>query len=138
VEQPRPGQIGTAIATILVVDDELDMRMLVKFVFELANDGLQVVGEASDGDEALTVWRSLDPPPVPDVVILDNRMPRLSGVEAAEQILAERPDQLIVLYSAFLDDEVTQEADRVGIHAVVPKSQIDTLPDVVRELVASR
>ena len=114
------------------------MRMLVKFVFELANDGLQIVGEASDGDEALAVWRSLDGPPVPDVVILDNRMPRLSGVEAAEKILAERPDQLVVLYSAFLDDDGNAEAKRIGIHAVVPKSEIETLPDVVRELVARR
>lgn len=136
---PRAGQIGSpAIATILIVDDELDMRMLVRFVFELANNGVRVVGEASDGDEALTVWRALEGPDSPDVVILDNRMPRLSGVEAAEKILAERPDQLVVLYSAFLDDDVHDHAERIGIHAVVPKSELDSLPDVVKGLVDSR
>ena len=75
------------MTTMLIVDDEMDMRMLVRVVIEIANDGLSIVGEAADGAEALRVWRDLDGPPVPDVVILDNRMPELTGLEVAEQIL---------------------------------------------------
>jgi CheY-like chemotaxis protein len=125
------------VTTLLIVDDELDMRVLVRLVFEIANDGLTVIGEASDGVEAVRVWRDLDGPPQPDVVILDNRMPGLSGIEAAEQILRERPDQLIVLYSAFLDDTVRARAREVGIARCVSKNDLERLPEIVRGLVAA-
>lgn len=125
------------MTTLLIVDDEMDMRMLVRVVIEIANEGLSIVGEASDGAQALTVWRELDGPPVPDVVILDNRMPGLSGLEVAAQILEERPGQIIVLYSAFLDDEVRAEAATLGISRCVSKDELDRLPGVVRELTAA-
>ena len=125
------------MTTMLIVDDEMDMRMLVRVVIEIANDGLSIVGEAADGAEALRVWRDLDGPPVPDVVILDNRMPELTGLEVAEQILTERPGQLIVLYSAFLDEEVRAEATRIGIARCVSKEDLDRLPAVIRELTAA-
>ena len=125
------------MTTMLIVDDEMDMRMLVRVVIEIANDGLSIVGEAADGAEALRVWRELDGPPVPDVVILDNRMPELTGLEVAEQILRERPGQLIVLYSAFLDEEVRTTAKRLGIARCVSKEELDRLPTVIRELTAA-
>lgn len=122
------------MATMLIVDDELDMRMLVRLVIEMANDGLSIVGEANDGPEAIQVWRDLDGPPVPDVVILDNRMPGLSGLEVAQRILEERPGQIIVLYSAFLDADVRAKANELGIASCVSKHELDRLPDLVREL----
>jgi CheY-like chemotaxis protein len=125
------------MTTMLIVDDEMDMRMLVRVVIEIANEGLSIVGEASDGDEALTMWRALDGPPIPDVVILDNRMPGLSGLEVAAQILEERPAQIIVLYSAFLNDAVRAEAAALGIARCVSKEELDQLPNVVRELTAA-
>jgi CheY-like chemotaxis protein len=125
------------MTTMLIVDDELDMRMLVRIVIEMANNGLDIVGEAADGPEALRVWRDLDGPPVPDVVILDNRMPGQTGLEVAEQILKERPGQLIVLYSAFLDDKVRARAQEIGITRCVSKHELDQLPTVVRELTAA-
>ena len=125
------------MTTMLIVDDEMDMRMLVRVVIEMANHGLSIVGEASDGDEALRVWRDLNGPPIPDVVNLDNRMPGLTGIEVAEQILAERPGQIIVLYSAFLDDEVRAQAEEVGIATCVSKEELDRLPGVIQELTAA-
>lgn len=122
------------MAIMLIVDDELDMRMLVRLVIEMANDGLSIVGEANDGPEAIQVWRDLDGPPVPDVVILDNRMPGLSGLEVAQRILEERPGQIIVLYSAFLDADVRAKASELGIASCVSKHELDRLPDLVREL----
>ena len=122
------------VTTILVVDDEPDMRRLVCAVIEIANDGLEVVAEATDGAEAMTIWRGLNGPPQPDVVILDNRMPHASGMEVAREIFQERPDQLVVLHSAYLDDETRAEATSVGIAACVPKADVFTLPDVIREL----
>jgi YesN/AraC family two-component response regulator len=125
------------LTTMMIVDDELDMRMLMRVVIEMANDGLSIVGEASDGAEALEVWRRLDGPPVPDVVILDNRMPELTGLEVAKQILEERPQQLIVLYSAFLDEDVRTSASELGITRCVSKEDLDRLPAVIRELTAA-
>ena len=104
------------MTTMLIVDDEMDMRMLVRVVIEMANHGLSIVGEAADGDEAIQVWRDLDGPPVPDVVILDNRMPGLTGHRGGRaDPRRSGPGQLIVLYSAFLDDEVRAQAEEVGI-----------------------
>lgn len=124
------------MTTMLIVDDELDMRMLVRLVIEMANNGLTIVGEAADGTEALRVWRDLDGPPVPDVVILDNRMPELSGLDVAAQILQERPSQLIMLYSAFLDDVVRARAAEIGIAMCVSKHDLEQLPALIRDLTA--
>lgn len=125
------------MTTMLIVDDELDMRMLVRIVIEMANHGLTIVGEAADGAEALRVWRDLDGPPVPDVIILDNRMPGLSGLEVAAQILEERPGQLIVLYSAYLDSEVRASAAALGITRCVSKQDLDRLPALIQEVTAA-
>lgn len=117
-----PGADGTAddaSTTILVVDDELDMRMLVRVIIDLANRGWSIVGEAADGLQAIQTWRDLNGPPVPDVIVLDNRMPELTGLEVAERILAERPDQRIVLYSAYLDDAVRDRAAALRSKSVV-------------------
>jgi CheY-like chemotaxis protein len=143
--QPTPVSVWSAVpawedevmTTMLIVDDELDMRMLVRIVIEMANNGLSIVGEAADGAEALQVWRDLDGPPVPDVIILDNRMPELSGLEVAEEILEERPGQLIVLYSAFLDDTVRARAAELGIARCVSKNELEQLPNVVRALTSA-
>src|SRR3546814_2550644 len=89
----------------LVVDDEADVRLLVQLMIDQENRGLRVVGEAASGDEALQVRRRLDV----DVVVLDHRMPGLTGLETATALLAEAPALPIVLYSAFTDrsDEPT-------------------------------
>ncbi len=129
-------QADEATTTILVVDDELDMRMLVRVIIDLANRGWSIVGEAGDGLQALQAWRDLDGPPVPHVIVLDNRMPELTGLEVAEQILAERPEQHIVLYSAFLDDQVRREAASIGVRECVTKDELDRLPDVIDAILA--
>ena len=123
--------------TVLIIDDEIDMRMLVRVVIDMANTGLKVVGEAADGPEGIEVWRALNGPPVPDVIVLDNRMPLLSGLEVAELILQERPDQKIVLFSAFLDDEVRTAAESVGVSACVTKEDAAQLPDLIRRVLQS-
>ena len=126
-----------APATTLIVDDEMDMRLLVRVVIELANEGLSVVGEAADGVEAFDVWRELAGPPQPDVVILDNRMPRQGGIDTAAKMLAERPGQIVILYSAFLDAATRAKAKEIGIAACLDKNQLQTLPDTIRGLVGA-
>ena len=124
---PRP--------TVLVADDEPDVRELAKVFLEL--DGFDVVGEAVNGAEAIARFDELDPPPDPNVVLLDNRMPVLTGLEAAEQILSTHPEQLVVLFSAHLDDAVEVRARDLGVAACVSKMDTADLPNILRSLLSS-
>ena len=112
---------------ILIVDDEPDMRLLVQTVIESDGSGLRIVGQAASGTEAIRCWRDTRP----EVILLDNRMPDMSGLEAAEQILAERPDQSIVLFSAYLDDATVRKAAELGIRACLPKSDLSRIPEAM-------
>lgn len=114
----------------LIVDDEEDMRFLVRSVIEAANHGLEVAGEACDGASAIEQWRASRP----EVVVIDNRMPGMTGLETAEQILAEHPEQRIILFSAYLDPETTAEATRVGIDLCLAKSDFGRLPEALWRL----
>ena len=126
--------MGGTPTTVLVVDDEIDMRILVRVVLESASHGFEVVAEAVDGDEALASFDELDPPPVPTVVILDNRMPGRSGIEVAAEMRKRHPPQRIILFSAFLTPDVEAEARAVGIAACVGKEDVADLPDLVARL----
>ena len=114
----------------LIVDDEVDVRLLLMLVINSENHGLHVVGEATNGNEALSMRRDLDV----DVVVLDHRMPGLSGLETASAMLEEEPELPIVLYSAFTDERMTAEARRVGVRECVEKGDSPRLIEVLREL----
>ncbi|WP_460809782.1 response regulator transcription factor [Nocardioides salsibiostraticola] len=116
---------------VLVVDDEPDMRELARMILEL--DGLEVV-EAANGTEALEQYFALAPPPVPAVVILDNRMPGLTGLQVAESMLAHHPDQAIIVFSAYLDRELEAAARALGVAECISKTEARHLPDLVRRL----
>jgi DNA-binding NarL/FixJ family response regulator len=117
----------------LIVDDEEDMRVLMRATIQMANRGLGVACEASDGNEAIVVWRSCQP----DVVVIDHRMPQLSGIEASRQILAERPDQPIVLFSAYLNDRLRRTAAEIGIRTCLSKDEVHRLPDTLWSIAAA-
>ena len=120
--------------TVLVADDEPDIRELARVLLEM--DGFDVVAEAVDGQQAVERFVELDPPPVPSVVLLDNRMPRLTGLDAAEQILHHHPDQVVVLFSAHLDTSVTSRARELGVRACVSKVDTAKLPRILRDLLS--
>jgi CheY-like chemotaxis protein len=124
--------VTTEPITVLIADDEEDMRTLVRVVLSKAN--VEVVAEAIDGPAAIDTIQRLDPPPVPTALILDNRMPGMTGLEVAELVLAHTPGQPIVLFSAFLTDEIEQRAKAIGIRACVSKTDIARLPRVIAEL----
>ena len=116
----------TAVRTLIVDDDE-DMRFLVRSVIEAANEGLSVAGEAHDGMTALDSWRADQP----DVVLVDQRMPGMTGLELAEQILGEQPEQAIILFSAYLDDAVVRRANQLGVKACLAKDAYQQIPDAL-------
>ena len=120
--------------TVLVADDEPDIRELARVLLEL--EGFEVIAEAADGEQALEKYVALDPPPVPSVVLLDNRMPRLGGLDTAERILQHHPGQCVVLFSAHLDATVTARARELGVAACVSKVDTAKLPRILRDLLA--
>lgn len=113
---------------VLIVDDEEDMRDLVRMTLELA-DGIDVVGEAIDAEEAALRWESLRP----DVLVVDQRLPGTSGLDLAVRILQEDPGACILLFSASLDSAIAGRAAEVGIRSCVSKDRIRELPVLVRE-----
>jgi two-component system chemotaxis response regulator CheY len=124
---------GTTAPSVLVVDDEPDVRELARAILEMA--GFQVIEEAADGNDALARFVDLAPPPVPTVVLLDNRMPGRSGLEVAQEMLRHNPDQVIVLFSAHLDAEVEEAAKNIGVAACVSKMDAPRLPEILRRFV---
>lgn len=117
----------------MVVDDQEDVRVLLRMVIEYANEGMKVSCEAASGREALAILDVCDP----CVVVLDQMMPGMNGIETARRIKTERPEQLMIMCSAYLDAAVAAGALDAGVNAVLRKDEISALPALIRELVAA-
>jgi DNA-binding NarL/FixJ family response regulator len=116
---------------VLIADDNFDMRLLVRAT--LGGDArVDVVAEAEDGDAAVAEFRRSQP----DVCVLDYRMPGLTGLEAGAQILAERPETKVLLFSAYLTPEITDAADELGM-LCLRKDLFMELPNAVVDLARS-
>ena len=111
----------------LIVDNEEDMRILLRTTIKLADRGLEVLGEAADGVEALAAWRADDP----YCIVIDHRMPTMTGMEVCEEILREQPDQPIVRFSAFLDQAMRTKAKLLGVRACLDKNEVHRLPEIL-------
>jgi AmiR/NasT family two-component response regulator len=111
---------------ILVAEDETIIRLDLRSLLEA--NGMDVCGEARDGVEAVELAASLDP----DVILLDVKMPRLDGIEAARRILRERPVPIVML-TAFGQDEVVARAAEAGVFAYVvkPFREQDIVPAIL-------
>ncbi|MBW4077467.1 MAG: response regulator transcription factor [Acidobacteria bacterium] len=119
---------------VLVVDDQALVRAGFKVLVDSAPD-LRVVGEAADGLDAVQVARATQP----DVVLMDIRMPRLDGIEATRQILAEcEPEATRVLILTTFDlDEYVYSALRAGASGFLLKdSPPEDLLDAIRVIAA--
>jgi CheY-like chemotaxis protein len=111
---------------VLVVDDTEHVRRVVADMLRL--DGFVVVGEAEGGEQALTLADETDP----HVVVMDYKMPGVDGLEATRRLRERRPGQLVILYTAYLDRTVEDEAARAG--AALCLSKVDGLPRLEREI----
>src|SRR5262245_9014316 len=110
---------------VLVAEDDTIIRLDLSGMREA--EGLGVCHEARDGEEAVRLARETEP----DVVLLDVKMPRLDGIEAARQILDERPLP-IVMVTAYGEQELVSRAVEAGVfgYLVKPFRESDLLPAI--------
>lgn len=115
---------------VLIVDDQELIRLGFRLVLEAESD-IEVVGEASDGEEAVQSVRSL----TPDVVLMDVRMPRVDGIAATARIVAEHPTTRVLVLTTFDLDEYAFGALQAGASGFLLKdAQRHELVGAVRAL----
>jgi len=120
------------MARILVADDASFMRQMIREIIEA--EGHEVCGEASDGIEAVELWKELSP----DLCTMDIVMPRRSGIDAVRGIVALDPAARIVLCSALGQETLVNEALQAGAKDFIvkpfkPASVIETLDKVLEK-----
>ena len=110
---------------ILIAEDETIIRLDLRDLLERA--GFEVCAEAKDGEEAVELARREEP----DLAILDVKMPRLDGIEAARRMLDERPLPIVML-TAYGQDELVARAIEAGVfgYLVKPFREQDLLPAI--------
>lgn len=115
---------------VLVVDDTDHVRSMLVDMLEL--DGFEVAGQAASGPEAIELAHRV----VPDVVVMDYKMPGMDGLTAAKQIRDHRPSQAIILYTAYLDPRLEAQAKDAGIALCIGKVEgLSQLERHITELV---
>jgi DNA-binding NarL/FixJ family response regulator len=120
----------TPALRVLLVDDHALVRIGLASVIA-AEGGLEVCGEASTGARAVELYRSLRP----DVVLMDLRLPDISGVQATEAIRSEFPEAKLVVISSFAPDEEVYAAIAAGAQAYVLKTiEAEELVAVIRKV----
>ncbi len=96
---------------VLIVDDEKYVRMGIKSDTDWALIGCEVVGEASNGLEALEVAEKTRP----DLVVSDIRMPKMDGIELAEKLIEKFPGIKVIFLTAYNEFEYARQAVRIGV-----------------------
>lgn len=113
---------------ILIADDHLIIRQGLRLILETEND-FELVGEASDGNEALTLCRKLKP----DVVLMDLRMPNMDGLTAIEKLHIEQPDIAVVILTTFNEDDLMLRGLQAGAQGYLLKdTDRNTLFNTIR------
>lgn len=112
---------------VLIVDDHAVVREGIRHVLA-SDDGVEVVGEASNGEEALVLAHRFHP----DVIVLDLSMPGMSGLEVVAQLRTDAPDSKALVLSIHDQDEYVLESIRAGAHGYLRK---DSSPGEIRSAI---
>ena len=100
---------------VVVADDDGSLREALRDM--LVSFGLEVVGQAADGRDAIVVTEATGP----DVVLMDLRMPVMGGLEATEQIKRSMPDVHVIALTAYEDEGLQRAATKAGVDAYLLK-----------------
>src|SRR5580698_10123489 len=114
-----PSSSAVATIRIVVADDHPVVRFGVKNMLQ-NEPGFEVVGEAEDGDDAITQTLELEP----DILLLDLAMPRLPGLEAMRAIMTKSPRVKIVLLTSTISTQQVIEALQIGARGIVLKDAV--------------
>jgi DNA-binding NarL/FixJ family response regulator len=116
-KSPRSAHEGEAMTTrVLIVDDHAFMRGLIRGLLSPYHD-LQIVGEAADGQEAVSAAQTLQP----DVILMDVAMPHLNGIEATARIIRFRPRTRVVALSMYMSPQFVMDMAKAGAYGYVVK-----------------
>ena len=119
---------------VLIVDDHALFRRGLRMVLEQESD-VEVVGEAADGEEAVDVAQEL----MPDVILMDVRMPKRSGIEATEEIKDLIPHARILMLTISEDESDLFDAIKAGASGYLLKEiSIEEVADAVRAVAAGQ
>jgi pilus assembly protein CpaE len=113
--------------SVIVVDDQAPFRLAARAVVR-RTEGFELVGEAANGIEAISLADSLHP----DLVLMDINMPEMGGLEATRRIVAEHPDMVVFLCSTYDVNDLPAEAKTSGARAYMHKEQFG--PSRLRQL----
>jgi len=116
VSEANGGARGTGPLRVVVADDQRVVREGLTLMLGLI-DGIEPVGAAADGEEALALVAAERP----DVVLMDLRMPRLDGIEATRRLARTHPDVGVVALTTYADDETVVQALQAGAHGYLTK-----------------
>src|SRR5215510_9753176 len=119
---------------ILIAEDHLMVRSGIRALLEKSGD-LNILGEASNGQEAVEMVEKLKP----DVLIMDIMMPRLNGIQASENLRKLKNPPFILLLSMYSDEGLVYQALQSGVKGYVLKSSVsDELLWAVREVAGGK
>ena len=116
----------------MVVEDTDHVRRMLTSMLTL--DGFEVAAEAVSGSEALERIDQADP----DVIVLDHKMPGMDGLTTARRIREHHPDLVMILYTAYTNEDLERRARDVGVSLCVDKVEgLATLEREITRLCAS-
>jgi two-component system, chemotaxis family, chemotaxis protein CheY len=120
------------MARVLIADDASFMRQMIREIIE--PEGHEIVGEATNGIEAVELFKEL----APDLVTMDIVMPKRSGIDAVKRILADHPTACVVMCSALGQESLVMEALQAGAKDFIvkpfkPDSVIATVKKVLEK-----
>jgi DNA-binding NarL/FixJ family response regulator len=107
----------TSGKSVLIVDDNPAIRHVVSQAFR--SDGFAVCGEADDGRQAIELAKQV----IPDLIVLDLSMPVMNGLQAAPELRKIAPKASIILLTMFASERAADQASKIGIDLVIPKTE---------------